>query len=341
MDLSHLLTPRDGEHPSGENLEYDPGYTLMELAAMPGEERQVGDSVIAAEEADHKDVTEHALDVLSRSHDLRAAAYLAHAQLRLDGLVGFAGVTSYIRGCLEQYWDTCHPELDADDDNDPTMRVNAALSLVDGETMLRGLRLAPLSDSRAFGRICLRDIAVAEGEMTAPADMEQIPDPAGISAAFQDTDPALLVERLAAARTALEDVRAIGAVFDAQTPGLGPDFEPLDKLLKQLVKHLAAVAGDDGTQEDAAEEDAGQDGGAPAARAAGGGGGAITGPNDVTNTIDRIIAYYERAEPSSPVPLLLARARRLVGANFLSIMKDMAPNGVDNVNLIGGLEDDD
>jgi type VI secretion system protein ImpA len=38
------------------------------------------------------------------------------------------------------------------------------------------------------------------------------------------------------------------------------------------------------------------------------------------------------------VPILLTRAKRLVGADFLSIVKDMAPNGIDNVHLISGLE---
>ncbi len=346
MDLSHLLEPRAGDGPSGENLEYDAAFSAMELAAMPGEERQVGDSVIAAEEPDHKEVSARALEVLEQSHDLRAAACLAYARLRLDGLPGLAGVTAYMRGCLERYWDSCHPQLDADDDDDPTMRVNAVLALTDANTVLRALRLAPLSDSRAFGRMCLRDIAVAEGDIPAPADMDQIPDPAAISAAFQDTDPDLLTERLAAARQVLGDVRAIGAVFDDRIPGQGPDFDPLEKLLRQIIRALETATGDSGDSDAAAEDDSpapamGAGAGAGTGAGTGGGGGAINGPNDVTNAIDRIVAYYERAEPSSPVPLLLARARRLVGASFLEIVKDMAPNGVDNVNVIGGLEDDD
>ncbi|MEX0301411.1 MAG: type VI secretion system protein TssA, partial [Leisingera sp.] len=41
------------------------------------------------------------------------------------------------------------------------------------------------------------------------------------------------------------------------------------------------------------------------------------------------------------LPILLERCKRLVGADFLTIMNDMAPQGVDNVHLIGGIEDDD
>lgn len=356
MDLSHLLTPRAGEDgPSGGNLEYDPAYTAMELAAMPGEERQVGKSIIAAEEPDHAEVVAQALDVLGRSHDIRAAVYLAASDLRLNGLPGLAGATAYIRGCLEQYWDSCHPELDADDDNDPTMRINAVFSLADGDTVLRALRMAPLTDSRTFGRLALREILVATGEAAKPADMDTVPDAAAVPAAFQDTDPDLLAERLAAARAALADIRAIDAVFVARTPGQGPDLDALSRTLGQIVRLLADATGDDGTADAETAEDGdgpGEEavpdaapGGAPGAPGGAGAGptvpGTIAGPGDVLAALDRIMAYYQRVEPSSPVPILLARARRLVGANFLDILKDIAPSGVENVNLIGGIGEDD
>ena len=59
----------------------------------------------------------------------------------------------------------------------------------------------------------------------------------------------------------------------------------------------------------------------------------------MANALDKIISYYQRHEPSSPVPVLLTRAKRLVSADFLTIMKDMAPQGVDQVRQIGGIDD--
>ena len=53
------------------------------------------------------------------------------------------------------------------------------------------------------------------------------------------------------------------------------------------------------------------------------------------------ITYYEKNEPSSPVPVLIKRAKRLVGADFVSIIKDIAPNGMDNVEIVAGITDDD
>jgi type VI secretion system protein ImpA len=38
---------------------------------------------------------------------------------------------------------------------------------------------------------------------------------------------------------------------------------------------------------------------------------------------------------------LLERAKRLVGADFMTIMKDIAPGGVDELIVVGGITEDD
>jgi type VI secretion system protein ImpA len=340
MDLAVLLQSKGEGSPSGENLEYDPIFTDMEIAGQPGEERQIGDEVTAAEDPDYRDLTEKALAVLGKSHDIRAAVFLADATVNTDGLVGFADVTTYILNCLQEFWDTCHPELDDEDDDDPTMRINAVQGLGAETTVFRSLRRTPLTESRNFGRLSLRDMEIADGRITAPSNMETIPDPATVSAAFQDTDDEFLATMLKAAQTAEDNTRAISALFDEQTPGQGPDLDALIKLLRQIKQRLAGVTSGVTTDSDD-EGDQDMVAGIAAPVAAGGAVGGINSPADVSNALDRIIAYYRRAEPSSPVPIVLERAKRLVGADFLTIMQDMAPAGIDNVHLIGGIEDDD
>lgn len=338
MRLDAYLAERDSDGPSGANLEYDRVFTDLIIAAQPGEEKQAGTEFIAAEEPNYREVTEKALAVLEQSHDLRAAVILALAQLRLNGIEGFAVPVGYIRGLLETWWDSCHPQLDPDDDNDPTMRITVILGLADGETILRGLRLAPLAQSQAFGRLTLRDIAVSEGELAKPADMAVVPEAAAIAAAFKDTPADVLKARLDAARTALADVLAINRVFDERTPGEGPTLDPLIKTLKKMVGKLADAVGEPDepvAEAEAAGEGAPVSGGAAAARQAP---GTIASSADVVAALDRIMEYYARYEPSSPLPILLNRARRLVGADFMTILQDIAPNGIDNVRIVGGLE---
>jgi type VI secretion system protein ImpA len=38
--------------------------------------------------------------------------------------------------------------------------------------------------------------------------------------------------------------------------------------------------------------------------------------------------------------MILARAKRLVGADFMTIVADMAPGGKDTVKMISGTEDE-
>ena len=58
MRLDDYSTERADGGPSGENLEYDPDFTALMLAAQPKEERQAGKEIIPGEDPDFKEVTE-------------------------------------------------------------------------------------------------------------------------------------------------------------------------------------------------------------------------------------------------------------------------------------------
>ncbi len=341
MELSSYLEPRSEDQPSGENLEYDPAFTDLEIAAQPGEERQMGDEVVAAEEQDWADVEAKALAVMEQSHDLRAAIYLAEAVLHTKGLTEFSASINYVRSLLDEFWDTCHPELD-EDDGDATMRINAVRGLASTERMVRALRRTGLTESRTFGRITLRHLDVVDGRINMPADLDDIPDENSVAAAFKDTDEETLSANAEAVASALENVNSIDAVFADKTPGEGPNLDPLIDALKSIKQALSRYADvGDAADDDVDEMDAptAKSGSGPTAAPAGG--GAVNSPEDVTRMLERIMDYYARCEPSSPLPILLERAKRLVNADFMTIIEDMAKEGLDEVRQIGGLKDDD
>lgn len=335
--LTDYFISHGDDSPSGENLEYDPDFMAMELVAQPEEERQAGDSIVEGSEPNFKDLAKKAGAILERSHDIRAAVHLANSELRNGGLPEFAEAVRYIRYCLEDHWGTCHPQLDEDDDDDPMMRINAVTNLAGTTTVLRGLRqAAPLTNSRSFGRVTLRDIEIARGDVSPSGD--ETPMSSGdIDAAFQDTDNETLKTYLAGANDALEHVNAIDAVFMEKTPGYGPSLEPLQKMLGSLISMLSKFVGEDEPEHEAAgDTDGAAVGGSGVGSVASGAPGQIASRADVTATLERIIDYYSRHEPSSPLPILLKRAKRLVGANFMEIINDLAPQGADNVKAVGG-----
>ncbi len=336
INVEALLLEFEGDSACGGDLEYDPDFIELELISKPKEEQQVGDSVLAGEEVDFSKVGSMALGILERSKDLRAAVLLAEACLHSEGFVPFEKVLAYIHGVVDRYWECVHPELDEDDDDDPTMRVNALRGLAGPDTVLRAVKRAPLTNSRAMGRFSLRDISIADGEVSLAEGQDPI-EHATISAAFQDTDPEQMTAIREAVSNARGHVKAITAVFDDKVGALGPDFSELDKALLKAENAIASVLGggaDEGAPADVAS------GGAPVAQA-GTVSGAINSRDDVTRMIDKICEYYAKSEPSSPVPVLLQRARRLVAADFVTIMKDMASDGMNQVRTIGGLPDDE
>ena len=69
--------------------------------------------------------------------------------------------------------------------------------------------------------------------------------------------------------------------------------------------------------------------------------GDIRSRNDALAAMEKICQYFERHEPSSPVPLLLRRAQKLVDKNFLDVIKDVCPESIGTVQAIGGISESD
>src|SRR6185312_6050275 len=183
IDVAALLEPVSDAAASGEAIEYDGQFIELETLARGKPEQEVGDMFVPAEEPDWREVERLALELCARSKDLRVAVILLRAELKLAGLAGLKDSLELIHGYVSRYWDSVHPQLDPEDDNDPSARVNILASLCDPEATLRLLRAAPLSQSRQFGRVSYRDFAIATGAMPMPApkrgqDEERIPDSA-------------------------------------------------------------------------------------------------------------------------------------------------------------------
>jgi type VI secretion system protein ImpA len=336
IDINGLVKDLSPDSPCGENLEYDPAFGELERAARGKEEQSLGDAVVAAEPPDWRDVRKRSLELFARTLDLRVAVYLARASLNTDGVAGFADGLSLVRALLERYWSCVHPQLDPDDDNDPTFRVNTIATLCDRTATLLALQDVPLVSSRALGRFSLRQIQISAGEQAATAgEGESVPDQATINAAFMDADAAEVQATADCVTRSLGDLVAIDAILMEQAGAAhAPDLSALQDMLKHMQSILNRHVAQPGPDAETAA-DAGQPGAAPVRAAA----GEINSREDAVRMMDKISQYFERTEPSSPIPLLMNRAKRLVSMSFMDILKDLAPNGVAQAASIGGIEE--
>jgi type VI secretion system protein ImpA len=323
LDIDQLLAPVSEADRAGPNLEYDPAFAALERAAEGRAEQVIGGVTTPAEPPDWGTVLEQGLGLFQRTKDLRVAVHLTRALLHRQGISGFAEGLGLMRGLLENYWETVHPGLDPDDDNDPTMRVSA-LSALTTPTMLHSLRTAPLVASRALGPLSMADMAPAEGT----------PDNGRIQGVFAEADLAVLEACAGALAAGSGHLRSMEGVFETNGRGVAPDLGPLLQYFHQARQAVEPRVAARRPSPEAAGSAAEGDGAAVVhARPPT---DDILSREDVVRALEKIAAYYQRNEPSSPVPLLLERCKRLVTMSFLEILNELAPDGLKQVELATG-----
>ncbi|MDR0777698.1 MAG: type VI secretion system protein TssA [Azonexus sp.] len=322
-----LLAPVNQDAPCGDDLEYDPSFTALATAGQGKPEQQFGDTVIAAVEPEWLAVAEQAQALLQRTKDLRPAVLLVRAATHEQGLEGLLLGLQLLTGLLDRYWEQLHPRLDADDGNDPTMRMNALAPLNDETMLARDLYDARVGISRSLGPVRVREIAAAHGVLAPGPEAPSQTQVLGALAEIQAAQPEL-ARRLAALAPALDALwRTVGERSGQDDLLNLGRLVPIGKLLAQIG---ASLGGEDAEGE-AVPDSAGV---VPAARAQHGDG--IHSRQDALLMLDRVIAYFEQAEPGNPAPLLLGRAKQLIGVSFLDIMANLAPNALDAIETVTG-----
>jgi type VI secretion system protein ImpA len=335
-DLELLLQPLPGDAPCGPDLEYDPAFMALDTASRGKPEQQFGDTLIPAQEPNWRDMQAQAKALLERTRDLRVAVHLLRAETRLDGTDGFCGGIRLVHGLLQHHWAAVHPQLDAGDNDDPTMRMNALAPLVDAATVLADLRAARVGHDRF---LTVRHLELSLGKVEPHGD-ESVPAEAQLaeaaaSMAQQPGDP------LATLQAAHDAVRGIEAVIDQRVGAAGaPELRPLRLLTQNLAAFVqlgrghAAPATSDGDVQPSAN------GAAVPAATPSGRMDAIHTRADAVKALERVCEWIDRNEPTNPAPLLIRRAQRLMGKSFMDIIRDLAPDSLKDVERLAGVEPD-
>ena len=337
-----LLQPIRDDSPCGENLDDTPvlgmfdayqlfGQTTLEPEpAIPGQ--PVPKNPVKNRPPDWADIKGKALEALQKSKDLRLLAHLGTAVLRTDGLPAFARTVGVASHWLDSYWDQTYPLVDSDG----IPRQSALNCFCDPVAVVDGLRRTPLVDNRRLGRFSLRDVEIASGTLQ-PTDSESRPSSAQIDAAFDEMP---LVELQALAASVKEASEALRRIDHKMRDEVGNEAAPsFEALWGQLTKVGQVVQQQLGRRPDAAaalDSPAGE--GAPLAAPAASI-GAISSRADAIRALDAVSLFFQKTEPSSPVPLLLARAKGLVSKTFIEILADLAPSALEQVRAVGGIKD--
>jgi type VI secretion system protein ImpA len=334
-DLEKLLAQTTGAPPCGPNLEYDDAFRELNEAARGRPEQRIDEkNVIPGQEPRWPEVREAAQALLLRTKDLRVAVLLARALVRTEGVAALEAALRLVSGLLERYWDQVHPVLDPEDNLDPTVRLNILAQLNDPGGFVRDLRDCVFVTPRGMRPVTVRDVEVVTG---------RLPVKDAASALTADQLNAMLKEAAAADAASVPVIEPAAQLLQAMRRLLAgkigvekaPDFQVLLGTIAALQQARKGAGIDELVAPAAAE------------------GGAAAGPRpsapppvpsevrsrqDAIMLLDKVCEYLERHEPTNPAPLFIRRAKKLMTKNFVDILRDLAPNSVQDVQRMAGLD---
>ncbi len=347
-----LLKPISAEQACGPDLSDDPRFDELQTILRGTPEVEIGSVQKPAQPPDWRELKKKSEQFLGLSKDLRVAVMWCGSALRLDGLPGFRDGLQLIRSLMEQHWAALHPLLDPED-KDPTQRLNilSALTTPRGSasgwlTFLDYLYAAPVCPRRGAAPITFEPLLTTQApgaEGSAPA---QSPEFAQASATIRAAGPELVTKHRQILVELIESIHGIDS-FLTTTLGTGGtiNFEELQKTLDAMNKALGQFLTDGSAPgEPAAEAEAGAVAADTASASAGASitvRGQIRSREDVLRQLESICAYYRQVEPSSPVPVLLRRAQKLVNMNFVQVVQELSFATVDALRpSMGGAVDE-
>ena len=318
LDLEALLAPISDTDRAGPDLAYDPQRHEIEQAFDASVSIDMSGAAAPNADIDWRRILAAIADQSSRTKDVWLAVYLCRAGARAGKLDVVETGARFLAGLIEQYWEEGHPRLD---EYGIEGRTGACDTLASFREFVGPLRGITLLDHPRHGSFTGDDLVGFQRNAEAEAGY------GAFRATLEEAASVTRLEEAAARLDAIEHLfRSVDAALaDRAGAGAGASFAPLYQALGEMRGAARAFL----PQPVPAEEDAPADeeaiGGVAEGRRIT---GAVRSREDVARVLDLAIDYYRTSEPSSPVPLLLGRAREWINRDFMEVLEDIAPNAI-------------
>ena len=153
--MRNLLEPLPGDDLAGPCLEYTPEFLELVDAGLTHEEQQYGNVVAQARGVDGQKLVRLASELAEHTRDLRVAIALTDGLCRTEGWSGLATGLEIVAEWTISQWESVHPQLEAEDEYDPTARINILAFLTDELGLLRSVRDLRVAEHRTLGVLSL------------------------------------------------------------------------------------------------------------------------------------------------------------------------------------------
>ncbi|HIX56226.1 MAG TPA: type VI secretion system ImpA family N-terminal domain-containing protein [Candidatus Anaerobiospirillum pullistercoris] len=368
-ELNSELSLISSESPAGVNLEYDPLYLALEDESSAHDGGAIeDDSSSAPLSGDFKALQKHCATLWEQTRDFKVAVFYTIALTVNQGLSGFNHGLSLLNFLSQELWTEAYPQLDPDDDLDPTERLNILSTLSPQNTVNDPINfLAHLGQLKLGTGIpyTVRDLLQAKGTIDNKDDI----DLALLTAQVQAAGPDVLNTMNTEVQTALSQLEQLEQSINEHLQDTGYiHFERLHKILSvwlhfcqeiSAAMGIAAGAGADNSTEGVALEQgasaptpvptsasqvnatsANTGVSTPANRPFSVNDVVITNRKDALALIEKCSAYFKLKEPTSPVPFLLKRAIAMADMDFIQLLGEIDSSARERGKEQFGIKDD-
>ncbi|MGK2231237.1 MAG: type VI secretion system protein ImpA [Colwellia sp.] len=340
------------ENVCGINLEDDSSFQNFFFTAQGTPERYDGENTLPAEKPDWRALKTEALSFLEQTKDIKLISVLTQAVLNTEGIEAFSLCLRGLSALINEEWESFYPPLD-EDDGDPLERISG-LAYLNDDFIVKSLKSTPMAAVKGLGHITLESIDDAvSGNSNADFSLSQIK---GIFQKINSEELQLLHNSLT---YSLESLLSINQCFiDRAGYEYTVNFERTTDVIQQLLAALEKYTDVALEQEyekheentSSADDETNEQGSAnqqqssnvrntsePLLKSK----GTVESRADVEKCLKLINDYYTRYEPSSPIPVLINRALKLVNKDFMEIMKNLYPDALPALRELGGMNDDE
>ncbi|MEP5761891.1 MAG: type VI secretion system ImpA family N-terminal domain-containing protein [Litoreibacter sp.] len=360
MDILTLLEPVEGDNPSGAELRNDARFHALQrlLDTAAKKERVTPEGVLnsGATPTNWDQIASDGLELAASGRDLRLLVIMVRVAYAKSGFSGLLVGLEMLTLTLDQYWDDLHPALrDRDTPQAAALPRNNALKQLENDDngLLGDLKFGIMLNPRGIGPILGHEIAIArmtvfeaqsnasgglsQSELDAVAELHtkrvnRVNVAMAVLFGEEAERGAAMIKDLIGCENALKALCSSFALKGEFAEGTALTLSELTEFLRMVRATLEAVMSDPEPQSTTATS------AATSVTPPISTWGSIDTRADVEKALDGIIAFYEHTEPSSPIPHLARRMRRMVPMNFLELMEEIAPSGMKEFRSVAGVE---
>ena len=330
-ELDQILEPIAGSNPSGADLEYDSRFQAVQNLIETGNEENP---------TDWKKVKKECLELLADGRSVEFLVLLAVSLVATEGYRGMHDGLRVLTKSVKEFWENIYPELDMEEPESDRylMRLNSIAQLGEkpgklGDKLcyVEKILRSPISINNP--RVAISFWPVWESELSGSEDSSET------NAVMSYVGQMPFEEKKMITGLVDESIKNLQELSSFLMEKTGSAYNgPFDECLLPTLDRISKVLSVNEAEQAQVEPGSNAiEGDLPMNQNAGNvvsptspppppppPPGTINSREDVKKALEKIIDYYKKNEPSSPIPYLAERTQELVDSDFMGIIQNLS-----------------